>query len=420
MTPTDYARVKEIFDQAVDLPDAQRDAFVRLQCGEDTAVADEVISLLRFHRHSTILAKDTVDQALQTSVAAEGVSNSEAPLAKPIAVDPPVQVDPYLVLGDVWEENRQILRRRLIVVACVMAGFIAYSLIRLLLTDDRGAWDYAARVTGFAITVGCALILHRKPNLSLAEIRIAEAVVIANVCLLLIAIDIPLMLRSASDRDATTLISINNWNYFVWTLVIFVYGIFMPNTWRRAAAVVLPLVLIPNLIVMLANWLDPRVFLLLSEDRFGRPLPTPLIAACLAIYTAHLIHGTRLSAFQARKLAQYQLTKKIGEGGMGQVFEAEHLLLKRRCAIKLIRPEHCVDDRAMQRFEREVRATARLTHPHTIEVYDFGKTKEGVFFFAMELLPGKNLDDLVRLAGPLSPARGSFLDPSLRGFAGSA
>ena len=84
---------------------------------------------------------------------------------------------------------------------------------------------------------------------------------------------------------------------------------------------------------------------------------------------------------------------------MGKVFEAEHVLLRRDCAIKLIRPEYCADNHALQRFEREVRATAQLTHPHTIEVFDFGQTKDGEFFYVMELLPGMNLRQVVKTSG---------------------
>ena len=190
------------------------------------------------------------------------------------------------------------------------------------------------------------MILHRKRDLTLAQIRIAEFVVMANTGLLIIVIDVRLMLEAATANDEATLISVTNWQYFAWTLIIFIYGVFMPNTWQRAAAVLLPIAAIPSLLTEWVCFLDPLVAALLDEDRFGQPLPTPFIAAAIAIYAAHLIHGARLSAFQARRLAQYHIKRLIGEGGMGQVFEAEHLLLKRACAIKLIQPERSADDRA--------------------------------------------------------------------------
>jgi len=80
---------------------------------------------------------------------------------------------------------------------------------------------------------------------------------------------------------------------------------------------------------------------------------------------------------------------------MGVVHLAEHQLLKRPCAIKLIAPDRAGDPRAMARFEREVRTTARLSHPNTVEIYDYGRTDDGTFFYVMELLNGLSLADLV-------------------------
>jgi serine/threonine-protein kinase len=90
---------------------------------------------------------------------------------------------------------------------------------------------------------------------------------------------------------------------------------------------------------------------------------------------------------------------------MGQVFLAEHQLLKRPCAIKVIHPQHVVDPHALARFEREVRSTAKLSHWHTVEVYDYGHTEDGTFYYVMEYLPGMNLNDLVTRFGPLPIAR---------------
>jgi serine/threonine-protein kinase len=90
---------------------------------------------------------------------------------------------------------------------------------------------------------------------------------------------------------------------------------------------------------------------------------------------------------------------------MGEVYLAEHRLLKRACAIKLIRPEKADDAKALARFESEVRATARLTHWNTVEIYDYGHTEDGTFFYAMEFLPGMNLQEIVDRYGPLPPER---------------
>jgi serine/threonine protein kinase len=107
---------------------------------------------------------------------------------------------------------------------------------------------------------------------------------------------------------------------------------------------------------------------------------------------------------KARQLGQYKLISKISEGGMGVLYKAQHALLRRETAIKLLLPDKA-DDLAIQRFEREVRLTCLLTHPNTIQVYDYGHTPEGMFYYAMEYLDGLNLGELVFHYGPLTEGR---------------
>lgn len=107
---------------------------------------------------------------------------------------------------------------------------------------------------------------------------------------------------------------------------------------------------------------------------------------------------------QARRLGQYQLMEKIGVGGMGVVYKAHHALLRRETALKLLLPEKA-DRESIARFEQEVRLTCRLTHPNTIQVYDYGHTPDGIFYYAMEYLDGLNLHDLVQRYGAQPEAR---------------
>lgn len=101
----------------------------------------------------------------------------------------------------------------------------------------------------------------------------------------------------------------------------------------------------------------------------------------------------------ARQLGQYQLQEKIGEGGMGIVYRAHHALLRRETALKLLPPGKA-DPQTIERFEREVRLTCQLTHPNTIQVYDYGHTPDGIFYYAMEYLDGMHLGELVARYGP--------------------
>jgi serine/threonine-protein kinase len=190
-----------------------------------------------------------------------------------------------------------------------------------------------------------------------------------------------------------------------WLLLIFTYAMFIPNTWRRAAIVIGALALAPDLLVVGMMFAYPAVTELMTPVIFVQHVLTMVIAAIAAVFGTHLINALRREAFEARQLGQYRLVAPVGTGGMGEVYLAEHRMLKRPCAIKLIRPEQAGDPQVLARFEREVQMTARLSHWNTVEIFDYGSTEEGVFYYVMEYLPGLSLKDLLERHGPLPAER---------------
>jgi serine/threonine protein kinase len=205
----------------------------------------------------------------------------------------------------------------------------------------------------------------------------------------------------------------------VTSVLIVTYGLYVPKTWRRAALVVGPLALLPFATLLVLSLRDPVAMGWLGEGVRKSHMPRFLLFAfdamillILAVgsgFGAGAISQLRRQVAEARQIGQYRLRRQIGKGGMGEVYLAEHQLLKRPCAVKLIRPDSVADPRVVARFEREVRLTATLSHPNTVEIYDYGRTEDGTYYYVMEYLPGLSLEELIERHGPLPPGRVVYL-----------
>lgn len=164
---------------------------------------------------------------------------------------------------------------------------------------------------------------------------------------------------------------------------------------------------------LFAALMDPFA-LLTSKGRIAPPsasegillMVSPFLAALIAYVASTFIYGLNERIATAREFGSYRLVEKLGQGGMAEVWRGHHQMLARPAAIKLIRPKvlelygEKESARLVRLFEREVQSTAALRSPHTIEVYDFGVTRDGTFYYVMELLDGFDVQTLVERFGP--------------------
>jgi hypothetical protein len=162
---------------------------------------------------------------------------------------------------------------------------------------------------------------------------------------------------------------------------------------------------VSTLPVLVAGYLVYREYL--TQDAINFALGTTLVSLVvipIPVLISRMIYDLRLQIEAAEQFGQYTLEAKIGEGGMGIVYRAHHALLRRPTAIKLL-PTHRVGAVSLARFEREVLETSRLSHPNTVSIFDYGRTAEGVFYYAMEYLEGLSFEQLVQHEGPQPEGR---------------
>ena len=143
-----------------------------------------------------------------------------------------------------------------------------------------------------------------------------------------------------------------------------------------------------------------------------------VVGAFVAVSGGHVMWSLRQSVFESRKLGRYRLIKRVGKGGMGEVWRAEDRALRRSVALKILPQEYGRKPEAVARFEREIQATASIAHPNVVRIHDWGVTDDGVWYYAMDLLEGTDLHSLIRRWGPMPPALAlHLLVPAARGLA---
>jgi serine/threonine-protein kinase len=316
------------------------------------------------------------------------------------------------------DEISGLLRSRLRVAILIILAEFALRFVRNLLLqgstfDHRllRLFFYGCEIMVLATVSG--LLWSRRP-LSVRSLRVFELTIFGMIAALFAWLQFDTyhdgaLLRSiVPGGEALVFRQVGTAAALPWFVLIVLYGTFVPNTWRRCAAVTGMLASILLALLLAGSLVDEA-----AGPHMSSALPGVVImmatAVAIAVFGSYKIRELQQRAHQAQRLGQYRLIEPLGFGGMSSVYLAEHVLLRRPCAVKLIRPDQAGDSRTLIRFEREVQATATLTHPNTIEIFDYGHAEDGTFYYVMEYLPGMNLEDLVERHGPMPPERAAHL-----------
>jgi hypothetical protein len=313
-------------------------------------------------------------------------------------------------LGSAFErEHRNLLWQR---TRLVLAIGLANALIWVMLTlfvplggpvTEYGSWawkNWLDLLYPVSFAVGLAYIYAARPGVAGLQTT-AFLVIAANVIASLVQI-------SFSEPDMISGFGIG--------LALFVPAAFIP--WRLRYQVALAVVtLVAAVTVPVISYVSvPAIQEFWNVDAargFGQQLLMngvgTLLLGATSVFVTRTLYGLRKTAFRAQRLGNYVLHKEIGEGGMGRVYVAEHALMCRPSAVKVLKASSGVDPTALARFEREVRLSSSLSHPNTITIFDFGRAAEDTFYYAMEYLEGMDLERFVQRFGPIPASRVLFL-----------
>ena len=314
------------------------------------------------------------------------------------------------------DEVRDFLQKRVagfaLLIGCVFALFLVWRSVAIVIESqvqghraDLQALPALVGEVGFFL--GIWLYCRRRPR-SLRSLHAIDVggTIIGCTAVCLMPYRIPYHVRP----DYIAILAL--------TYVVMTRAIYIPSTARRTAliaAAVAPILLV-NMFFAHLHGHDPAdytasVHVMVHDAPRVWAIRWTVIdgvwwtaAALVSTMTSRVFYGLRQEVSDARRLGQYTLHEVLGQGGMGVVYRASHALLRRPTAIKLLPPAN-LGEESVRRFEREVQLTARLTHPNTVRIFDYGRTPERVFYYAMEFLDGASLDRVVKVAGALPAAR---------------
>ncbi|MEO8553397.1 MAG: protein kinase, partial [Kofleriaceae bacterium] len=242
-----------------------------------------------------------------------------------------------------------------------------------------------ARIASSVYQFAVLALLFANPRARLATLAIASVFPISGIAISLMA---------------TRMGGIASPYALVLCVGILVLGTAAPLRWQWGAIVAGATVATFPLTMLVGSAFDPYLAAQLHDPAArGQFVVFTLTlgagAVCVA-WSGHVLWSLRRSVFESRNLGRYRLIRRIGKGGMGEVWRAQDRALRREVALKILSPEHGRHPASIARFEREIQATAEVAHPNVIRIHDWGVTDDGVWYYAMDLLRGLDLSSLVR------------------------
>jgi eukaryotic-like serine/threonine-protein kinase len=434
VNPERWRKIGELFETAVSVAPTEREDWLRRVCdGDDDLHADlagllaqddraEQDAFLSKPHETEELLEQTPEWPSQNAQNVRTPTDRERPGITPDDVSEGFLPKAAIAAGDgdwLADETRALVRTRLREIT-VIYGLIfgMFVILRPFLLGLATASISTPFWGAIVLLGGLALYLSSRHPISLARLSLLELVMVIALASFVTYYQTTLFIERSLVNDAVRAQSIMKNFVLLTSILILTYGIYVPKSWRRAALVSAVLALIPLASILGTYQWYPRDLQWVFESRpdgvvplrlFGADAVFLLTLAVISAFGAHTISGLRQQVVEARQLGQYRLGRRIGSGGMGDVYLAEHQLLKRPCAVKLIRSGELLKAGTIKRFEREVRINATLSHPNIVEIFDYGRTEDGVYYYVMEYLPGLSLAELVARHGPLPPERAVYL-----------
>jgi eukaryotic-like serine/threonine-protein kinase len=349
------------------------------------------------------------------------------------ATEDAADASPGITLGSPQEDGSGIatpqLRWRLAAVAGFLSLFhLAFALVKvtgpesvLTASSDAPTWSLLLRAAVAGLT--CALLLSPL-RLSRRHVRLVEGCLFGFEMLIMLAAQYLSAVDLIDRRELVDAIAVQK-NGVIRTIVLMICcGVFVPRAPAATARIVVTmaaaLILCHGFVLHHADTVNLEMDDVANHQIVMANALFLIMGVVLATLAAWVSRGHEGGADGDRdsgpgglgRVGPYRLLRSLGDRGVGHIYLAEHDELKRPCAIKLVRPG---DPVATARFDREVQAAARLLHPNTVSVFDFGRTGDGTAYCAMEFLPGLCIADIVGRSGPMPAGRAVFLGRQICG-----